>query len=288
MPSEKRQLSKRLTAIVPAYNSAPFLRDTLNSLCLQTMEVKVLVADGGSSDDTLAIVAEYSDKLSIRVASTCDSGQSDGINRALAQVETTHFFWLNSDDVIFKDFVRRFDSALANQPDLLFATANNVLIDECRRIIKNSVGLQLRQWFLNRGIWFGCFPSVVWNTSAVRQSGNVSTDFQYMMDLELLLRVSRVFQGKDSNRFLHLNKRLGAFRVHSGSKTTSGRHLEAICSERTRLDSLYGIQRGSQLLTSFLVRASSPSYVWNRFSRMGWPEAEEELSAIHRFHEFAL
>ncbi|MGX6601649.1 glycosyltransferase [Micromonosporaceae bacterium Da 78-11] len=56
----------RCTVIVPTYNRAELLRHTLDSLVQQTMpaaEFEVIVSDDGSSDDTEALVATYTDRL---------------------------------------------------------------------------------------------------------------------------------------------------------------------------------------------------------------------------------
>ena len=49
-----------VSVIIPIYNAAEFLRETLDSVCAQTLrEIEIICVDDGSTDDTSAILAEY-------------------------------------------------------------------------------------------------------------------------------------------------------------------------------------------------------------------------------------
>ncbi|MGQ9865884.1 MAG: glycosyltransferase family 2 protein [Pseudanabaenaceae cyanobacterium] len=52
-----------VSAIVPCYNAAPFLRETLDSLLAQNAAVsEIIVVNDGSTDDTAAILTSYGDR----------------------------------------------------------------------------------------------------------------------------------------------------------------------------------------------------------------------------------
>ena len=56
---------ERISVIVPAFNVAPYLAASLNSLLAQTYpELEIVVVDDGSSDETGGIIREYSEKYS--------------------------------------------------------------------------------------------------------------------------------------------------------------------------------------------------------------------------------
>lgn len=49
-----------VSVIIPIYNAAEFLRETLDSVCAQTLrEIEIICVDDGSTDGTPAILAEY-------------------------------------------------------------------------------------------------------------------------------------------------------------------------------------------------------------------------------------
>ena len=54
---------ERISVIVPAFNVAPYLAASLNSLLAQTYpELEIVVVDDGSGDDTGRIIREYCEK----------------------------------------------------------------------------------------------------------------------------------------------------------------------------------------------------------------------------------
>ena len=64
-----------LSVVIASYNSAAYIRECLESLAAEHFEkVEYLLIDGGSKDDTMKIVEEYRDLLSV-VVSESDTGQ---------------------------------------------------------------------------------------------------------------------------------------------------------------------------------------------------------------------
>ncbi len=92
-----------ISVVVPAYNAAPFLPATLESIIAQTeSRWECIVVDDGSSDDTYSVAAEYelSDSR-IRVFRVENGGASharnEGFRRTSAGAEYVTF--MDSDDV---------------------------------------------------------------------------------------------------------------------------------------------------------------------------------------------
>jgi glycosyltransferase involved in cell wall biosynthesis len=62
--------SKYFSILTPTYNAEKYLRLYFESLVMQTFprdQFEILIIDGGSQDETLRIVEEYSDKLPVRI-----------------------------------------------------------------------------------------------------------------------------------------------------------------------------------------------------------------------------
>lgn len=56
-------MEPKISVIVPAYNNAPWLPKTLDSILAQTYEnLEIIVVDDGSSDDTPAVLRHYAEK----------------------------------------------------------------------------------------------------------------------------------------------------------------------------------------------------------------------------------
>lgn len=275
------RLSKLITVIIPTYNSEKYIRDCMNSLVLQSIKPRVLIADASSTDCTVDIIREYDNYLDITFASIQDNGQSEGINKALKFVETSHFFWLNSDDIIFNNYVELFEIEIKNAKNPLFLTANSVIILN-GNIIKNSVGLKLTPRIIKNGVWFGVFPCVVWRVEDLRSLGGLNNLYHYAMDLEALLRISQS-TSVSSNAYVHINQTLGAFRWHDGSKTGSGNNTLEYNGEMLRLYKEYDIWPFKSKIASLIIRLKSCRYIFNRFVNSNHKRINNNLKKIHNY-----
>lgn len=87
----------KISIITATYNSAQTVRDTLTSVRLQEYkDIEHVIIDGLSSDNTLALVKEYSHVSSI--ISEKDAGIYDAMNKGLRIVNGDVIGILNSDD----------------------------------------------------------------------------------------------------------------------------------------------------------------------------------------------
>jgi len=88
----------KISVITVTYNSAATIVDTLQSVASQThADIEHLIIDGGSSDDTLALVAAHGAHVS-RVVSERDDGIYDAMNKGFALATGELVGCLNSDD----------------------------------------------------------------------------------------------------------------------------------------------------------------------------------------------
>ena len=84
-----------LSILMPCRNAGRFLNEALDSVLSQPEVLELLVADGNSSDDTVAILkrkAAMDPRL--RLVSRQDSGPADALNRAVSQSRGTVIGWL--------------------------------------------------------------------------------------------------------------------------------------------------------------------------------------------------
>lgn len=94
--------SPQFTLITSTLNSGATLERCLRSVAGQTnASFEHLIADGASSDDTLAIVERYSQRYSLRLAcSAPDTGLYQAWNRGLDQARGQWVLFLGSDDFL--------------------------------------------------------------------------------------------------------------------------------------------------------------------------------------------
>lgn len=91
-----------ISVIIPAYNRAVLIGQTLDSILAQTRPVsEVLVVDDGSTDDTREVVYRYENKTSgmIRLIKQANAGPSVARNHGLSLCTGDYVAFLDADDL---------------------------------------------------------------------------------------------------------------------------------------------------------------------------------------------
>ena len=102
-----------ITVVTPAYNVARFVGAAVTSVLDQThQDWTMVVIDDGSTDDTAAHVAHFSDKR-VRLLRQPNAGVSAARNRGLAEVDGEAVLFLDADDWLAPDALTRMAAALA-------------------------------------------------------------------------------------------------------------------------------------------------------------------------------
>jgi glycosyltransferase involved in cell wall biosynthesis len=87
-----------VSVVIPCYNAAPFLRETLESVLRQTRPAfEVLVIDDGSTDESVAIANAFPHP--VRVVSQQNGGECAARNRGLEEAAGEWVAFLDADDV---------------------------------------------------------------------------------------------------------------------------------------------------------------------------------------------
>lgn len=97
-----------ISVIVPVFNVETYLRDCVASICGQSYtNIEVLLIDDGSSDSSAKICDEFAEKDSrIRVVHKVNGGLSDARNVGLDLCIGNYICFVDSDDVIHKDYLK--------------------------------------------------------------------------------------------------------------------------------------------------------------------------------------
>lgn len=96
------------SVIIPAYNAAQTIGDTLDSIAAQTVPPRtVIVVDDGSTDDTGDRARHFGGSLNIAVIVQANAGCGAATNTGLAVVATPFVGFLDADDVWHPDKAER-------------------------------------------------------------------------------------------------------------------------------------------------------------------------------------
>ncbi|WP_137180309.1 glycosyltransferase family A protein [Roseomonas sp. AR75] len=122
-----------IEVVIPAYNAAPFLRATLESIAAQTvLPDRVTVVDDRSTDGTAEVARAAAealrDRIAIRVLPNAGpQGPSAGRNTAIRASEAELIALLDSDDLFRPNHHAMLLGALQAAPDAVLAFGDNTL-----------------------------------------------------------------------------------------------------------------------------------------------------------------
>ena len=91
-----------ISVIIPLYNCAPWLRECLDSVVLQTLkDIEILIVDDKSTDNSVSIAEEYAAQdRRIRIfRSTENLGPGPCRNTAIAQACGEYIAFMDGDDI---------------------------------------------------------------------------------------------------------------------------------------------------------------------------------------------
>jgi hypothetical protein len=124
----------RISAIIPAYNVAPYIGAALDSLLAQSAPFhEIIVVDDGSSDGTEAILAQYQAQAGVRVVRVPNGGQGRARNLALTLASGEFVYFFDADDLLASNFVADMQAMLAQQPeaDIVYFSGSSFMDAGC-------------------------------------------------------------------------------------------------------------------------------------------------------------
>jgi len=108
-----------VSVVIPAYNSARFIHETLESVQQQTWpKIEVFIIDDGSSDETVAIARSFVSER-IHVIEQKNSGACVARNRGLGLSKGKYIQFLDADDVLSPDKIEKQVGILEKNPGYL-------------------------------------------------------------------------------------------------------------------------------------------------------------------------
>lgn len=212
-----RQDGPLVSIITPTFNSALYLKKTLESVAGQSYRsIEHIVVDGGSIDDTLRIVKEYP---GIRWISEPDNGMYDAINKGLLMARGSILAYLNGDDLYFPDTVERVVREFGLHPDA------GMMFGCCRYIDPEGEELFVRRfppfnWTLYSVLDGSTIPqqSTFWRRQVLESTGYFDPAFRMAGDFEFFMRAGKQCVVRKIG-----GAPLSQFRFHSGMQTISSK-----------------------------------------------------------------
>lgn len=113
-----------VSAIVPYYRAARFVRETIDSLLAQTYpRLEIVLVNDGSFEQEDWIVAEIAARLPVVVVTQMNAGLGAARNFGILQTRGRYVFPLDADNVAEPEFVARCVAILEAYPECAYATS---------------------------------------------------------------------------------------------------------------------------------------------------------------------
>ncbi|BAW80181.1 family 2 glycosyl transferase [Candidatus Nitrosoglobus terrae] len=240
----------KITIVTPVLNSAQFIESTLGSVLTQQYSaLEFIIVDGGSTDDTLAIIerlqkeSTFSHRIN-QVISEPDQGMYDAIAKGFSRATGEILAYLNADDLLEGGALMAVGSYFARHPKV------SVIYHEDTVLVNGWKYPNIRQPkhigtgdLLNKHILFQ--DGVFFRRNAYQAIGGLRRELKLAGDYALWLRLSARF--KFTRRLHHVS----CFRIRSGqlSENTPGYYQEV-----------------DQVRSDFLMKASG----WQKLSWQLW------------------
>ena len=251
----------RLTVITPCHNPGPFLIPCLESVRLNLDVVALhVVFDGGSTDGSVDILRDYArTHPHLFWVSRKDEGQSDALNKALEEVHTRYFGWINADDVYLPGGLAPLAERAAGEPrPPAIVYGDYIAIDAGHRVLYARRQPSFNPWDCLYGYGTVQNGAAIFNTAMTREAGGFAVNLQFAMDYDLVLRLSV------RGTIVHVPHYVEAFRFHQSAKTA---RLQTVCQRETQLLRASYSQRGPTLIR--LLEIAAKLRVAARMAREG-------------------
>lgn len=117
-----------ISVIIPVYNTAPYLNESIGSVMKQTMhDIEMIIVNDCSTDGSEEIIHELAltDKRISSYSLTKNQGQSVARNEALKHAHGKYLYFMDSDDVLETDALEKcYNECEQKQLELLFFDGN--------------------------------------------------------------------------------------------------------------------------------------------------------------------
>ncbi len=204
----------KISIVTPSYNQGQFIEETIRSVLLQGYpDLEYMVIDGGSDDGSVEIIKKYEPWLAYWVSEP-DRGQSHAINKGWERATGEIMAWLNSDDLYRIGAFQHAAIGIQQRENVAFLYSDCSYVDEQSEEIHRAKGhvTDFEQMLLGNVI---DQQTVFIRARALRSSGLLREELNYVMDYELWLRLLQYHDAA------YVPGYTACFRRYKGTKTFS-------------------------------------------------------------------
>jgi len=209
-----------ISIITATFNSEKTIRHTIESIIQQSYtDFECIIKDGGSKDNTLAIVQEYAQRLGerLKVISAPDNGIYDAMNAGIQLATGEIIGMLNSNDFYTSNDILQTvaDAFRDHDIDAIYGDIHYVYDKDLTKCVRYYSSAGFHRERMMKG-WMPAQPSFYCRRELYQKYGMFDTSFRVAGDFEHLLRLIYIHKIK----LLYVEKDFVTMRM--GGASTSG------------------------------------------------------------------
>ncbi len=203
-----------VSAIIPNYNYAQYLRVAIDSVLAQTHRaIEIIVVDDGSTDSSREMLESYGDK--IKAVFQNNAGVSAARNRGIAESSGDFLAFLDPDDVWFPEKIEQQLAKFASDPNLGLVHVGIEHIDansdSLGVLLCGTEGWVLEDILLVQPVIFGGGSGFLVPRRVIEEIGEFDTRMSTSADWDMFCRIAKNY------RFGAVRETLLHYRIHGGN-----------------------------------------------------------------------
>jgi glycosyltransferase involved in cell wall biosynthesis len=188
----------KISIVTPVLNGARFIRKTIESVLSQKgdFEIEYIIKDGGSTDQTLAILDEFQQCPSLHVIPQKDDGLYDAINQGFKHATGDIGCWINADDYYEPGAFQTVVDAFQTHPDQQWLFGDCDIVNASSKEIRKFI-----TWYKGVLAALGSYhiltcenyvnqPACFWRMRLWQCVGGLDATYKYAADYALWLNMA--------------------------------------------------------------------------------------------------
>ncbi|RBW49726.1 glycosyltransferase family 2 protein [Marinobacter sp. F3R11] len=275
-------MNKLVSVIVPVYNRAHLVSETIESILSQTYEpIETILINDGSTDESLSVLREYESRFpdKIRVIDQQNQGQIAARNNGIEIAQGEYIAFLDSDDLWLKDKLERQIPLFEDGVGLVYSGTEIIDENGCTIRVERAdeliSGYIYPQLLVKNRMTGG---TVVVTSDALKRVGLFSSDFKAAENWDLWLRICRIYSVRV------VPDPLIKYRVHSQNMSGDGQLM--LRAKRQIIEKHCDLDSKDRVIASYSRQAYADYHYragLNFFAADQYRLARKEFISVLRF-----